>query len=79
MSASTRAVFLMAINVHSLKKFNITQIILCHLRYLLKSCNLEIFSRMEETNFDWDVNIKKTKVLELITKYLISIFRDKGT
>ena len=58
----------MAINVHSLKSFNVSRTVRCHLRYSLQSCNFGIFSRIEETDLDWDADIVKIGLPDLIKK-----------
>ena len=61
----------MAINVHSLKTFNVSRTVRCHLRYPSQSCNFEIFLRIDETDLDWDANVVKVGVRELIKKKTI--------
>ncbi len=58
----------MAINVHSLKSFNVSRTVCCHLRHPSQSCNYGIFSRIEETDLDWDADIVKAGVPDLIKK-----------
>lgn len=49
----------MTINVHNLNSFNVFQTISCHLRYPLQFCNFGILLTIEDTNFDWGINIVK--------------------
>ncbi len=67
-SRLTGAVFSMAINVRSLKSFNVSQTVRCYLRYHSQSCNFGIFPRIEETDLDWDVDMIKVELPELIKK-----------